>query len=114
MGLNKLSSQVDALITYYKRIFCLIKTSRTPQNILDYFLGMAPSFKKTLLLAGGQRENAVYEPWGTDSDPAKTRGPDGQCCGSGSVLDLYSGALWIRIRIPNTDPHISLSDILFL
>ena len=27
-----------------------------------------------------------------------------QCCGSGSVLDLYSGAFWIRIRIPNTDP----------
>ena len=27
-----------------------------------------------------------------------------QCCGSGSVLDPYSGASWIRIRIPNTDP----------
>ena len=29
-----------------------------------------------------------------------------QCCGSGSVLDPYSGALWIRIRIQNTDPHM--------
>ena len=33
-----------------------------------------------------------------------------QCCGSGSgtgsgsVLDPYSGSLWIRIRIQNTDP----------
>ena len=27
-----------------------------------------------------------------------------QCCGSGSVLDPYSGACWIRIRIRNTDP----------
>ena len=27
-----------------------------------------------------------------------------QCCGSGSVLDPYSGASWIRIRILNTDP----------
>ena len=27
-----------------------------------------------------------------------------QCCGSGSVLDPYSGASWIRIRIPNMDP----------
>ena len=30
-----------------------------------------------------------------------------QCCGSGSVLDPYSGASWIRIRIRirNTDPE---------
>ena len=28
-----------------------------------------------------------------------------QCCGSGSVLDPYSGASWIRIRIRNTDSH---------
>ena len=27
-----------------------------------------------------------------------------QCWGSGSVLDAFSGALWIRIRIQNTDP----------
>ena len=29
-----------------------------------------------------------------------------QCCGSGygSILDPYSGASWIRIRIRNTDP----------
>ncbi len=27
-----------------------------------------------------------------------------QCCGSGSVLDPYSGASWNRIRIQNTDP----------
>ena len=27
-----------------------------------------------------------------------------QCCGSGSTLDPYSGAFWIRIRIRNTDP----------
>ena len=27
-----------------------------------------------------------------------------QCCGFGSKLDLYSGTLWIRIRITNTDP----------
>ena len=28
-----------------------------------------------------------------------------QCCGSGSVMDPYSGAFWMRIQnIPNTDP----------
>ena len=27
-----------------------------------------------------------------------------QCYGSGSVLDLYSGAFWVRICIWNTDP----------
>ena len=33
-----------------------------------------------------------------------------QCCGSGSetgsVLDPYAGALWIRIRIQNADPNL--------
>ena len=29
-----------------------------------------------------------------------------QCCGSGSVLDPYSGAYWIRIR--NTDPDLQM------
>ena len=29
-----------------------------------------------------------------------------QCCGSGSVLEPYSGAFWIRIRIPHTDSHV--------
>ena len=37
-----------------------------------------------------------------------------QCCGSGSVLDPYSGALCIRIRIRNTDPfpdpHMKIED----
>ena len=35
-----------------------------------------------------------------------------QCCGSGSVLDPYSGAFWIRIRIPNMDPdpHMTILD----
>ena len=37
-----------------------------------------------------------------------------QCCGSGSVLDPYSGDSWIRIRIPNTDldpdPHMQIYD----
>ena len=28
-----------------------------------------------------------------------------QCCGSGSLLDPYSGASWIRIRIQNMDPY---------
>ena len=30
-----------------------------------------------------------------------------QCCGSGSVLDPYSRALWIQTRSPDTDqdPH---------
>ena len=33
-------------------------------------------------------------------------------CGSGSGLDPYSGASWIRIRIPRTDPdpHLQISD----
>ena len=31
-----------------------------------------------------------------------------QCCGSGSVMDPYSGASWIRIRIRNTDPHMQI------
>ena len=31
-----------------------------------------------------------------------------QCCGSGSVLDSYSGASWIRIRFRNTDPSGSI------
>ena len=29
-----------------------------------------------------------------------------QCCVSGSVLDPYSEASWIRIRIRNTDPDL--------
>ena len=29
---------------------------------------------------------------------------DKQSCGSGSVMDPYSGDLWIQIRNPNTDP----------
>ena len=37
-----------------------------------------------------------------------------QCCGSGSVMDPYSGASWIRIRIRNTDPdlgpHMQIKD----
>ena len=33
-----------------------------------------------------------------------------QCCGSGSELDPYSGASWIRICIRNTDldPHMQI------
>ena len=30
---------------------------------------------------------------------------DNQCCGSRSKLNPYSGILWIRIRIPKTDPE---------
>ena len=37
-----------------------------------------------------------------------------QCCGSGSVLDPYSGALWIRSRIPNTDPGPHMYIVIFV
>ena len=41
-------------------------------------------------------------PYGHGHGHSHGHGQD-QCCGSGSVLDPYSGAFWIRIRIPNTD-----------
>ena len=43
-------------------------------------------------------------------DPNHSDGPDPiflcekQCYGSGSLLDPYSWAFWIRIRIQNPDP----------
>ena len=42
----------------------------------------------------------------TDGSWIRTKNPltTNQCCGSGSKLDPYSATLWIRIRIPKTDP----------
>ena len=58
------------------------------------------------VVAGG--DNSSWESFLLQVNNTGTHSYHNQCCGSESVLDPYSGALWIRILIPNTDqdPHM--------
>ena len=55
-------------------------------------------------LREGQKIKGKTNTYLTRDRKNKTLKGDAKLCGSGSLLDPYSRALWIRISIPNTDP----------